>query len=69
MAKSSYVAQELTPPGIRLIENDGKQIELKQDVRAYTYNGEVLLLASRLYMGQTTNFRTEGGGFAPVFII
>lgn len=69
MANSSYVAQELTPPGIRLIENDGKQIELKQDVRAYTYNGEVLLLASRLYMGQTTNFRTEGGGFAPVFII
>lgn len=69
MAHSSYVAQELTPPGIRLIENDGKQVELKQDIRVYTYNGEILLLASRLYMGQTTNFRTEGGGFAPVFVI
>ncbi|MBY0518147.1 MAG: hypothetical protein K2P81_14660 [Bacteriovoracaceae bacterium] len=69
MANSSYIAQELTPPGLRLIENEGKQIELKQDIRVYAYSGEILLLASRLYMGQTTNFRTEGGGFAPVFVI
>lgn len=67
--KSSYVAQKLIPPGVRLIENEGKEIELKHDLRAYTYNGEVLLLASRIYMGQTTNFRTSGGGFAPVFVI
>jgi hypothetical protein len=26
----------------------------------------VQLLAARTYQGQTTNFRTEGGGFAPV---
>jgi hypothetical protein len=39
---------------------------LKVDLRAYSYDGEVLLLAARLYRGQTTNFRTEGGGFAPV---
>lgn len=69
MTNSTYVAQKLTPPDLRLVENDGKQLELKQDLRVYTYNGEVLLLASRLYMGQTTNFRTEGGGFAPVFVI
>jgi hypothetical protein len=24
-------------------------------------------VAARLYQGQTTNFRTAGGGFAPVF--
>jgi hypothetical protein len=29
----------------------------------------VLLAAARLYRGQTTNFRTPGGGFAPVFVI
>jgi hypothetical protein len=35
-------------------------------VRNYVYEGEVLLRAARLYEGQTTNFRTPGGGFAPV---
>jgi hypothetical protein len=38
----------------------------KLDLRLYTYGGEVLLTAARLYQGQATNFRTEGGGFAPV---
>jgi hypothetical protein len=66
---SSYVAQEFIPPNFRFIEKDGKEESLKFDVRAYTYNGEILLLASRLYMGQTTNFRTQGGGFAPVFLV
>lgn len=40
---------------------------LKFDVRLYTYAGQPLLLAARAYQGQTTNFRTPGGGFAPVF--
>jgi hypothetical protein len=26
-------------------------------------------LAARTYQGQTTNFRTEGGGFAPVMLV
>jgi len=39
----------------------------KMDVRLYTYGGRILLAAARLYQGQTTNFRTPGGGFAPVF--
>ena len=43
-----------------------KVAPMKVDVRAYAYAGEVLLLAARLYRGQTTNFRTQGGGFAPV---
>lgn len=38
------------------------------DVRLYTYESQVLLAAARLYQGQTTNFRTEGGEFAPVLI-
>jgi hypothetical protein len=39
------------------------------DIRAYVYAGEILMLAARLYQGQTTNFRTPGGGFAPVFVV
>jgi hypothetical protein len=42
---------------------------LKIDVRLYTYDGDVLLTAARIYRGQATNFRTPGGGFAPVFRI
>ena len=40
---------------------------LKADIRNYAYGGVVKLVAARLYQGQTTNFRTPGGGFAPVF--
>ena len=29
--------------------------------------GSLQLFAARLYQGQTTNFRTPGGGFAPVY--
>ena len=38
-------------------------------MRAYTYRGQVQLLAARSYQGQTTNFRTEGGGFSPVVVL
>jgi hypothetical protein len=66
--KSDYVAQKIIPPGQRVVDIDGKETELKLDVRAYVYEGRIQLLASRLYAGQTTNFRTMGGGFAPVFV-
>jgi hypothetical protein len=42
---------------------------LKFDIRAYTYAGQIQLLAARMYAGQTTNFRTQGGGFAPVIVV
>ncbi len=64
-----FVAQALVPPGQRLIEVDGVQSDLKFDLRAYTYAGRVQLMAARMYAGQTTNFRTEGGGFAPVVVL
>jgi len=64
-----FVAQALVPPGERLIEVDGVRADLKFDVRAYTYDGKVQLLAARMYAGQTTNFRTPGGGFAPVVVV
>lgn len=40
---------------------------LKFDLRNYIYNGAVQWVGARLYQGQTTNFRTPGGGFAPVY--
>ncbi|MEO8001877.1 MAG: hypothetical protein ABI644_08375 [Arenimonas sp.] len=65
--QGDYVAQQLVPPSGRTARLDSGDTELKLDVRAYVYEGEVQLLAARLYQGQTTNFRTPGGGFAPVY--
>ena len=62
-----YVAQELVHPSERVVESNGQKTPLKIDVRNYVYEGQVQLLAARLYQGQTTNFRTPGGGFAPVY--
>lgn len=66
--QGDYVAQQIVQPSERGILVDKEQTALKMDVRAYVYNGEIQLLAARLYQGQTTNFRTQGGGFAPVFV-
>jgi hypothetical protein len=52
-----------------MVEIDAARELLKSDIRLYTYDGTVLLAAARLYQGQTTNFRTPGGGFAPVFFL
>jgi hypothetical protein len=62
-----YVAQELVPPSERSVRVDGQPVRLKLDLRCYVYDGRVLSVAARLYQGQTTNFRTPGGGFATVF--
>ena len=48
---------------------DGVEQDLKLDLRNYVYRGEVQLVSARLYQGQTTNFRTPGGGFAAVFSV
>jgi hypothetical protein len=70
ITRGGYVAQELALPGERMIRvDDGSPQARKTDGRLYVYDGEVLLTAVRLYQGQTTNFRTPGGGFAPVFVI
>jgi hypothetical protein len=63
-----YIAQALVAPGERTISGGESAQVLKFDVRNYAYNGQVQSLAARLYQGQTTNFRTPGGGFAPVYV-
>lgn len=61
-----YVAQEYVAPSRRRLAVAGET--LKADLRAYVYDGHVQLYAARLYSGQTTNFRTPGGGFAAVLV-
>ena len=68
--QGGYVAQRMALPGERMVCAEGAEpAPLKSDVRCYVYEGKVQLVAARLYQGQTTNFRTAGGGFAPVRII
>lgn len=64
-----YVAQTTVPPSERLVRVGDATVRLKLDLRAYTYRGQVQLLAARTWSGQTTNFRTEGGGFSPVVVL
>jgi hypothetical protein len=67
--KGGYIAQRFTPASERRrIKNDSNE-PLKIDIRCYSYAGEILLMAARLYQGQTTNFRTTGGGFAPLYVV
>ena len=66
---SDYIAQAYVPPSERVVLVDGERQMLKVDVRLYTYRGAVLMAAARLYQGQTTNFRTPGGGFAPLLLL
>jgi len=65
---ADYVAQEIVPPSARTIAINGEIHSLKADLRNYSYDGKVQLIAARIYQGQTTNFRTPGGGFAPVVV-
>lgn len=64
IGNGAYIAQRIVPPSERHLAGEGGP--LKVDIRCYAYRGEVLLYAARMYQGQTTNFRTPGGGFAPV---
>jgi len=64
-----YSAQTKVPPSLRSTQYGRADVSYKADIRLYTYRGEVLLAAARLYQGQTTNFRTPGGGFAPVYCV
>jgi hypothetical protein len=69
VVRGGYIAQELTPPSERWRSTaDGKEV-YKVDVRCYVYAGRIQLMAARLYQGQTTNFRTAGGGFAPIYVV
>jgi hypothetical protein len=68
--QDGYVAQRIASPGERKVcLPDAEPQSLKYDVCCYVYDGKVQFVAARLYQGQTTNFRTSGGGFAPVRVV
>ena len=67
--RGDYIAQAFVPPGERRRGNSPDSESFKLDVRSYAYDGIQQLLAARLYQGQTTNFRSAGGGFAPVYLL
>ena len=66
IATGTYVAQDFVPPSERNLAKNAAP--LKVDIRCYAYRGKPLLYVARMYQGQTTNFRTTGGGFAPVLM-
>ncbi|MBI4742915.1 MAG: hypothetical protein HY777_15510 [Betaproteobacteria bacterium] len=69
ISRGGYIAQALVPPSERRLLVDGVEQDLKLDLRNYVYRSAVQLVSARLYQGQTTNFRTPGGGFAAVFSV
>jgi hypothetical protein len=65
--QGGYIAQEIVPPSEHSVLVEDESQLMKADIRAFVYQGAVQMFVARLYQGQTTNFRTPGGGFAPVF--
>jgi len=65
--QADYVAQAVMAPGERIAGTRAAPESLKFDIRCYAYASEIQWTAARLYRGQTTNFRTPEGGFAPVY--
>lgn len=64
-----FIAQEFVPPSTRNADVSGDRKRLKYDIRVYAYAGKPIFMTARLYAGQTTNFRTVGGGFAEVIVL
>lgn len=64
--QGGYVAQRKAMPGEVMVNVAGAEAAFKYDVRCYVYMGQIQLVIARLYQGQTTNFRTAGGGFGLV---
>jgi len=60
------LCQRFSPPG-KVVTQDG--LTFKADVRLFAYRERFLGVTARLYRGQVTNMRTEGGGFAAVDLI
>ncbi len=60
------LVQELVSPSL-VSDEDGR--DFKVDLRLYVYRDRLLGITSRIYQGQVTNLRTEGGGFAPVRVV
>ena len=65
LCQHQTVFQEYSPPPLW---RDAEGNEWKFDLRAFSYGENVQLIIARCYKGQLTNFKTFGGGMAPVTI-
>ncbi|MBW6512280.1 MAG: hypothetical protein K0A93_09270 [Desulfuromonadaceae bacterium] len=61
---ATTLVQQLAPPSLTATA-DGN---FKTDLRLFARRDQIIALTARLYRGQVTNLRTEGGGFAAVQI-
>lgn len=64
----NFIGQQLSAPSQLLVEIEGVKHEFKYDLRCFTYKNELQLIIARLYLGQMTNLKTPGGGFACITI-
>lgn len=64
VTNSNFIAQKMSPAPEMEFEFKNEKIKLKYDLRCYAYQDHLQMIVARLYQGQTTNLRTEGGGFA-----
>jgi glutathione synthase/RimK-type ligase-like ATP-grasp enzyme len=62
--ETDYIAQPYFQAGTQPFNG----VDYKYDIRAYMFQGNVQMMGARLFQGQVTNFKTVGGGFAPVLI-
>lgn len=63
---ATTLVQRLVPPSTTEVAGFGP---MKTDLRLYAYRDRILGITARLYRGQVTNLRTEGGGFAAVKVV
>ncbi len=66
LVEQNSLAQEIIPPAELQFETPTGLQTFKYDLRCYAYRDQYQGCVGRLYQGQVTNLRTEGGGFAPV---
>ncbi len=60
------LAQEMIPPSELEVQTPTGPQKFKYDLRCYAYQNQYQGCVGRIYQGQVTNLKTEGGGFAPV---
>lgn len=63
LARGGYVAQQRVDAPRTPVTGAP---DMRFDVRTFAYGTQPFMRLARVYRGQTTNFRTPGGGFAPV---
>ena len=61
-----YVAQTRIEPARINVPGSSP---MRYDIRNFAYGAKSFMRVARVYRGQTTNFRTPAGGFAPVKIL